>query len=87
MKINEEKLLSKLKKLWINRQCPICNNTNWGIDNRIVTPMNVGENHSIFIGGPISPLIPVTCDKCGYTVFINGLKIDVLEFDEEKENG
>lgn len=87
MKIDEKKLLEELNKLWINKQCPICNNTSWGIDSRVVTPLNVGKNNSILIGGPIAPLVPVTCDKCGYTIFVNALKLGVLEFDEEKENG
>ena len=87
MKLNTKKLLEKLNSTWINKQCPICNNTNWGVDNRIVTPVNVGVNKELLIGGAISPLVPVTCENCGYTIFINTLKLDVLDLDEEKEDG
>ncbi len=87
MKIDEEKLLTKLDNLWKDKQCPICRNSNWGIDNKIVTPVNVDENKNIELGGKFSPLIPITCDNCGYTIFINALKLGVLELDEGDKNG
>lgn len=86
MKLNQEKLLKKMDKLWKNKQCPICGETAWGIDPTIVTPIEVGENKSIQLGGKFRPLITTTCDTCGYTFFINALIADVLDMDEVDNN-
>lgn len=88
MKLDTEIFLNKINTLWKNKNCPICGNVHWGIDNRIVTPLNVDENKSINIGGRFNPLVPITCDTCGYTIFINALKLGALTMDnEENENG
>lgn len=85
MKLDTDKFIRKLNELWKNKQCPICENVHWGIDNRIVTPLNVDETKSINIGGKFNPLIQVTCDTCGYTIFINALKLGALDVDEEEK--
>ena len=89
MKINEDELIKKLGEYWDNnKHCPICNNSNWGIENRLVTPIGISEKKSIMLGGQISPLIQIMCDKCGYTFFMNALKLGVLDMlEEENKDG
>ena len=86
MKLNQEIFLNKINTLWKNKMCPICGNTHWGIEEGIVTPVNVDENKAINLGGKFAPLVSITCDKCGYTMFINAFKLGALDL-EEKNNG
>lgn len=94
MRVNEEKLLRKLNEKWKGINCPYCQSTEWTADTSIVTPMEIGENKEIKLGGrfKFQPLIPVSCRNCGNTVFVNALILGCLdglenEARSEEENG
>ena len=72
MIVDTDKLAKELEKRWKNIPCPFCEDHNWRIDPKIVTPIDVGNNKRLNLE-KIQPLIPVTCGCCGYTAFINAL--------------
>lgn len=80
-KTNNEKLLSIINQRWRSKLCPMCGQNTWNIDDTMVTPLTVGENKDIHIGGKIIPLITITCMHCGNTVFVNPLVIDAVDTD------
>ena len=83
-KLNKTKLLNTINEKWLTKQCPMCGENNWTIDEDIVTAIRVDENRDIQLGGKFSPLVAVTCLNCGHVVFVNPLVIGSVE-DTEKE--
>ena len=75
--IDDKKLIAHLNTKWASRPCPMCGNPNWTAQN---TAFQLMEFHAgnVVIGGPVIPVVPVTCTNCGNTVLINGLVAGVL---------
>lgn len=69
---------------WINEHwkgdklCPICNNDSWGIFNRFAELRPFGGG-GLAIGGPILPLVILTCNKCGHTLQFNAIIMGLIE--------
>jgi predicted nucleic-acid-binding Zn-ribbon protein len=77
--IDIEKVADWLNEKWKGHKlCPICNNNNWGIGER---PVEVREFHSggLVVGGPVYPLITVTCGVCGYTLLFNAVVTGLVQ--------
>jgi hypothetical protein len=77
--IEHQKVADWLNKKWVgNKQCPICKNNDWQIGPK---PVEVREfqGGSLIVGGPVYPLINVTCNICGYTLLINAIIAGFVE--------
>lgn len=59
------------KDSWV---CPMSGHTQWALASHIyqLTQFTPGE---LRIGGPVVPLVALTCDGCGYTVLLNAKQI------------
>ena len=79
MKVNEEKLIQTINQKWKSKTCPMCGNNNWTIDTDMMTMLGVGNDKSINLGGKIIPVVAVTCNECGNTIFINPLAIKCVD--------
>jgi predicted nucleic-acid-binding Zn-ribbon protein len=63
---------------WLNNKwdgpkiCPVCKSNNWNVSER---PVELREFHrgGLTIGGPIYPLLAVTCQVCGNTILFNAI--------------
>lgn len=86
LKLNTEKFLSELNRLWTNKNCPMCGQNRWNVDNNLVTTVKVAENSGIELGGQVMPLVAVTCMNCGNVMFINPLVIQCIDNNEKGEN-
>lgn len=84
MQINEKKLINTINKKWKSKACPMCGNNNWTIDMDMITMIGVGSDLSINIGGKIRPVVAVTCNECGNTIFINALAIECVDVQGDK---
>ncbi|MFX0204102.1 MAG: hypothetical protein ACFFCW_49015 [Candidatus Hodarchaeota archaeon] len=68
---------------WLNQRwegaklCPICRNNNWNISQN---PVELREFHGggLVLGGPIYPLISITCKNCGHTLLFNAITAGLL---------
>jgi hypothetical protein len=81
MKLDAEQLdktLSWIGEKWKDKRCPICENPNWSVS-KTVFEMREFNPQGFVVGGPVAPLITVTCNNCGYNVAFNALKIGVID--------
>ena len=62
---------------WTNSLCPFHGPTTWELS-AILTQSVAFLPSGFAVGGPVFPLIVITCRTCGYTVFVNALKAGVL---------
>lgn len=84
--IIRQKIIDWLEKKWpMPRVCPICKHNKW---NTIGTIHELREFHKtdFVVKGSIIPVIPVICSFCGYTLFFNALKSDLVT-PRKKERG
>ena len=86
MKLNEDQKRKLLEKLSLLKgsKCPICGATVW-IINDTIFEMREFQDGNLVIGGgtAILPVIPVTCKKCGHTVFFNALSLGLIQSKNE----
>lgn len=78
-KIESEKLLNHLREKWQGRPCPMCGVGNWNVSDSIFELREFNQGNLVMGGGPIFPVIPVTCDNCGNSVFINAIVSKLVE--------
>lgn len=83
MKLNKLLFEKHLNEKWSTKVCPMCGCNAWTYDDILCTPLTLGPNNSINLGGKIMPLVPVTCTNCGNTIFINALVAKAYEEDRE----
>lgn len=76
--IESDKVIRFLNEKWLGRPCPMCGVGRWSIDQSIFQLMEY-NNGGIVIGGPVIPIIPVTCTNCGNTVLVNALVANALK--------
>lgn len=73
-----EAIAKWLSTKWPDKLCPHCKATEWAIglfltSARAVPPERPGD---LIIGAtPIYPFVPIGCENCGYTAFVNVLTI------------
>jgi hypothetical protein len=71
----QEQVRSWLGDQWTQPVCPFHGRTSWEIGDVVQTmPYASG----LLSTGPVYPLIVLTCQRCGYTVFINAIRAGIL---------
>lgn len=66
---------------WTNPICPMCGSRSWNVTDKIFELREFNDGN-IVLGGPNSallPVIPVTCENCGNTIFINALASGLIK--------
>jgi hypothetical protein len=91
MKLSEEQkrlLNEKLNNLAVPPLCSICSSNDWSATDTIFE-LREFQRGSLTIGGnqSIYPVIPITCNKCGNTLFINAIRIGILAPEPPKGEG
>lgn len=72
--------LDFIEEMWTgSKKCPICSNTDWGVNEPASLP--AGEGGDLF--GRQFPLVPVFCTNCGYAVFFNRIIAGLVELEED----
>ena len=90
MKLNTEQqeiFLNKLNSFPHKLVCSVCGSNNWSANDTIFELREFMEGNLI-IGGDQSlyPVIPITCNVCGNTHFLNPLKLGLLNQPENEVN-
>ncbi len=75
--IDDKKLIAHLAAKWTGRPCPMCGAANWNAQNSSFQLMEF-HGGNVVIGGPVIPVVPITCANCGNTVLINAIVAGVL---------
>ena len=78
-KIDSEKLVNHLKSKWQGRHCQMCRTGNWNVSDSIFELREYNQGNLVIGGGPIIPVIPITCDNCGNIVFVNAILAGFIE--------
>ena len=77
MKINQDKVIKYLNSQPHTPTCPLCGNSKLVVSE---TAYQLPEyNKSSFENKKVFPVIPVICDECGYTFFVNALACKAVE--------
>lgn len=77
MKVSQEKMLNYLKKIH-GSVCPLCNSNNWTISDQVFQAPEF-DYKGLLIGGTSYPMVPLTCQTCGNTYFINALVSGLID--------
>lgn len=88
MEANENKLKKLLSDLNIHI-CPLCKHDEWSVGSTILELKEYHGNNLPPKKSAIFPVIPITCDYCGNTYFLNALVAGLIEpnSDGETEDG
>lgn len=83
MDISQAKLDKFLSTL-ASPRCSLCGRSQWNANTKL---FYLGEYNkdALVLGGPVYPVLPITCTHCGNTLFINALVAGLLE--QDKNNG
>ena len=88
MKLTEEqltKLVERLSKYSPNGlRCPVCGGKNWDLSNLFVETREY-ETNKEFIGEKrVTPFITLICNECSNTLFLNAIRLGIIEKNKEK---
>ena len=70
--VNSDKMIRFLTEKWKGRSCPLCGTGNWNVQDMVFQLTAFSEGNMI-LGGPLIPVIPVSCDNCGNTILVNAI--------------
>lgn len=70
--IETQKMISFLSKKWGENKCNMCGGGTWEVQDKVfqLTEFHQGN---LVVGGPLVPVVPVTCTNCGNTTLVNAL--------------
>lgn len=84
MKVNQKKLENYVKKLHATA-CPLCGNNHWTFNDTLFQLMEF-DTKEVILGGSVFPVIPLTCDNCGNTYFINVISAGLIDKQKIEED-
>lgn len=77
--IDQDKLINILNEKWGNRPCNMCGTGNWIVSDKVFELREFNNGDLIIGGGPITPLVTITCSGCGNTILLNPIVIGLLD--------
>ena len=81
-----ERIAAFLNEKWQGQKnCPICQNNKWEISDKPAELREYAEG-GLVVGGPVYPLIILTCRVCGNTLLFNAIVMDVIEKEKSKRS-
>jgi hypothetical protein len=84
-KIDTAKFIEYLRTKWGEaRECPMCGKGPWQVEGSTFQLMEY-YGGAVMIGGPVLPIVPVTCAHCGHTVLVNALVSGSVERPQTSE--
>jgi predicted nucleic-acid-binding Zn-ribbon protein len=66
------KFIAFISQKWSGRRCPMCGSGPWSVQDKVFQLTEFHDGNMV-IGGPLVPVVPVTCSNCGYTVVVNAI--------------
>ena len=78
-KPNGQEVIDFLNDKWHGACCPLCGGSDWNVSEGIFELRGFNDGKIVLGGNAIFPVIPVTCNKCGNTVFISALATGLMK--------
>jgi hypothetical protein len=73
-----ERVAAFLDEHWRGaKNCPVCESNKWAISDKAAELREFSQGGFI-VGGPVYPLIVLTCGVCGHTLLFNAIKLGVV---------
>lgn len=82
-KYDVSKTLEHLRVKWNNTSCPMCGTNDWSVAEEIFE-LREFQDGNLVAGGPLYPVIPVSCKNCGMSLMINAIVAGVLPKPNQK---
>lgn len=57
--------------------CPLCQGRNWGTGDTLYELRRFSQRAAL--GGPVAPLVLISCGDCGYIMFLSALKAGLVQ--------
>ncbi|HUU15540.1 MAG TPA: hypothetical protein VMW72_00195 [Sedimentisphaerales bacterium] len=87
-KFDPKKVIEHLNKTWgVNRKCPMCESCEWYASDKVFELREYHSGTLVLGGGPIVPIVTVTCRNCGNTVLVNALVAGAIEAPKDEKEG
>lgn len=83
--VNVEQVKTHIDQKWGPAGCQMCHQGNWVVSDRVFEMREFVGGGLKVGGGPIIPVIPVTCDNCGRTVLINAVVAKIVDTSGDKQ--
>lgn len=68
-----------------NMPCPVCKHDEWGVGDHLAVAPVVSPGGGVALGGPAYPHALLICHICGFTYFINSVRIGISKAEEKPE--
>ena len=81
MKISQKQikeLIKKLDEFHVQSDCPRCKKAMYLSD-------IIFELREYKEGNKVAPLVVATCERCGFTMFFNAIKLGIIQLDKKKK--
>jgi hypothetical protein len=78
-KVDSQKLISHLSAKWQGRACQMCGTNKWTVSDSIFELREYNQGDLVLGGSPLIPVVPVTCNNCGNTVFVNAITAGLID--------
>lgn len=85
-KFESSEAIKYLTDKWKNRNCPMCGSGPWKVQNSSFQLTEFNEGNMV-IGGPVIPVLPVTCGNCGHVVLVNAIVAGIHKPGAKPEGG
>ena len=82
---DSEKVIKHLQEKWKGAKCPMCGEGSWGVQDSVFQLTEFSQGN-VILGGPVIPVIPVSCNNCGNTILVNAIQIGVVKQSEENKH-
>lgn len=79
-----DKLMHELNNKWGKKICPMCGQNVWSVQDKCYE-LRQFNREGFMVGGPIVPVVPISCQNCGNTLLINALIAGVIDKDKKDE--
>ena len=85
-KYDKQKFVDFLNEKWKGRACPICGGGPWNVSDDVFEIRDYNNGNLVIGGGPIVPVIAVTCMNCGNTIFVNAILAGAIKRNNGDDN-
>lgn len=77
--MNTDKLINHLNEKWKSQPCPMCGSNSWNVSDKIYELREFHDGNLVIGSGSIFPVVPVSCNNCGNSIFVNALMSGAIE--------